>query len=187
MRAALAAAGWDVPAAAGNFVWLRSTEPLRERLEKQGLIVRGFAQGIRITLRRPAENDILLRALGAEPGARAGRSATVIRTTTETALRITLDLDGTGLSRVATGVGFLDHLLTLMAFHAGFDLECEAGGDIDVDEHHTVEDVLASLGTALAERLGRSEPDEVPCRGRNVPAGSGQRGAHPFSLGNRRA
>ena len=75
-----------------------------------------------------------------------GRSAIVIRTTTETALRISLDLDGAGASRVATGIGFLDHLLTLLAFHAGFDLELLAGGDLDVDEHHTVEDVLAALG-----------------------------------------
>ena len=157
MRAALAAAGWDVPPAAGNFVWLRSDEPVGERLEEQGLIVRRFAQGIRITLRRPPENDILLRALGVETGSAPGRSATVIRTTTETALRITLDLDGVGQSRVATGIGFLDHLLTLMAFHAGFDLDCEAGGDIDVDEHHTVEDVLASLGSALAQALGTRE------------------------------
>ena len=96
MRAALAAAGYDVPPAAGNFVWLRSDEPLGERLEEQGLIVRRFAQGIRITLRRPSENDLLLRALGVEPGSAPGRAATVIRTTTETALRITLDLDGVG-------------------------------------------------------------------------------------------
>ena len=56
--------------------------------------------------------------------------------------------------RVATGIGFLDHLLTLLAFHAGFDLDLLAGGDLDVDEHHTVEDVLASLGDALTQALG---------------------------------
>ncbi len=157
MRAALAAAGWDVPPVAGNFVWLRTEKQLGELLEQQGLIVRSFSQGIRITLRCPTENDILLHALGAEPGPPPGRRATVIRTTTETALRITLDLDGTGQARVATGIGFLDHLLTLMAFHAGFDLDCVAGGDVDVDEHHTVEDVLASLGSALAQALGARE------------------------------
>ena len=135
----------------------RTGEPVAEQLESKGLIVRRFPQGIRITLRRPSENDILLRALGAEPGPRGGRSATVVRTTTETALRITLDLDGNGQARVATGIGFLDHLLTLMSFHAGFDLDCLAGGDLDVDEHHTVEDVLASLGTALAQALGTRE------------------------------
>lgn len=157
VRSALVVAGWDAPVAAGNFVWLPTDEPVGARLESQGLIVRRFPQGIRITLRRPTENDVLLRALGAEPGTPAGRSATVIRTTTETALRITLDLDGSGQARIETGVGFLDHLLTLMSFHAGFDLDCLAGGDLDVDEHHTVEDVLSSLGSALAQALGTRE------------------------------
>lgn len=157
VRTALVEAGFDAPPVAGNFVLVRSREPLGERLEEQGLIVRRFADGIRVTLRRPSENDVLLRALGARPGPAPGRGATVLRTTTETALRITLDLDGTGRARVSTGVGFLDHLLTLLAFHAGFDLDCLAGGDLEVDEHHTVEDVLASLGTALAQALGGRE------------------------------
>ena len=157
LREALGRAGYDVPPSAGNFVWIRSTDDLGERLERQGLIVRIFAEGIRVTLRRPTENDLVLRALGAEPGPAPGRAATVIRTSTETALRITLDLDGSGRGRVVTGIGFLDHLLTLMAFHAGFDLDCVAGGDLDVDEHHTVEDVLAALGTALREALGSRE------------------------------
>ena len=74
-----------------------------------------------------------------------------------------------GRARVATGVGFLDHLLTLLAFHAGFDLEVVAGGDLDVDEHHTVEDVLAALGDALAQALGdrrgrRPVRRRQPCR-----------------------
>jgi imidazoleglycerol-phosphate dehydratase len=95
--------------------------------------------------------------LGAEPGPLRGREATVRRTTTETALRLTLGLDGKGRTRVSTGIGFLDHLLTLWAFHAGFDLELAAGGDLDVDEHHTVEDVVAALGTALSQALGSRE------------------------------
>jgi imidazoleglycerol-phosphate dehydratase len=142
---------------AGNFVLVRSSEPLADRLEEQGLIVRAFPDAIRITVRRPSENDLLLRALAAEPGPLPGREATVVRTSTETALRITLSLDGAGRARVATGIGFLDHLLTLLAFHGGFDLDLLAGGDVDVDEHHTVEDVLASLGTALSQALGGRE------------------------------
>ncbi len=157
VREALAAAGYDAPPSAGNFVWVRSDEPLGEQLEQQGIVVRRFPEGIRVTLRRPPENDVLLRALGADAGPAPGRSALVIRTTTETALRITLDLDGTGRARVATGIGFLDHLLTLLAFHAGFDLDCLAGGDLEVDDHHTVEDVLASLGAAVAQALGTRE------------------------------
>ena len=154
VRAALTAAGFDCPQAHGNFVWLRTEEPLAERLEAAGLVVRAFAEGIRISLRQPPENDLVLTALGAEPGPAPGRSALVTRTSTETALRIVLDLDGSGRGRVATGIGFLDHLLTLWAFHGGLDLDLVAAGDLDVDEHHTVEDVLAALGDALAAALG---------------------------------
>jgi histidinol-phosphate/aromatic aminotransferase/cobyric acid decarboxylase-like protein/imidazoleglycerol phosphate dehydratase HisB len=158
VRTSLVAAGYDAPAVAGNFVWVASGDDLGSSLEQKGILVRRFPDGVRITLRRPAENDALLQALGAEPaGTAPGREALVLRTTTETALRITLDLDGAGRARVETGIGFLDHLLTLCAFHAGFDLDLLAGGDLDVDEHHTVEDVLASLGTALTEALGSRE------------------------------
>jgi histidinol-phosphate aminotransferase len=157
LRIALLAAGFDCPPTATNFVFLRTAEPLAERLEAEGIVVRSFPEGIRISVRRPSENDVLLRALGAEPGPAPGREATVLRTTTETALRLTLALDGTGRTRVETGIGFLDHLLTLLAVHASFDLELCAGGDVEVDEHHTVEDVLAALGTALTQALGTRE------------------------------
>jgi histidinol-phosphate aminotransferase len=157
VRASLVAAGYDCPPTATNFVYLATDEPLAERLEMQGIVVRAFPGAIRITVRRPTENDILLRALAAEPGPAPGREATVVRTTSETAVRLTLTLDGTGRARVATGVGFLDHLLTLLAFHAGFDLELVAGGDLGVDEHHTVEDVHACLGAALSQALGTRE------------------------------
>jgi histidinol-phosphate aminotransferase len=155
MRAALAAAGLDCPPSAANFVLVRVDDAgeLADRLEQQGLVVRRFADAIRITVRLPAENDRILAALGAEPAAARGRSAVVVRTTTETALRISLALDGQGRARIASGIGFLDHLLAQLAFHGGLDLEVVAGGDVDVDEHHTVEDVLAALGGALAEAL----------------------------------
>ena len=68
LRAALSTAGYDCPPAAANFVFVRTDEPLAERLEAQGIVVRSFAEGIRATVRRPSENDVLLRALGAEPG-----------------------------------------------------------------------------------------------------------------------
>ena len=157
VRQALVNAGYDCGPSGGNFIFVRAEEPLAERLEEQGIVVRSFPEGIRATVRRPSENDVLLRALGAEPGERIGREATILRTTTETALRLTLELDGTGRSRVATQIGFLDHLLTLLAFHAGFDLELVAGGDVEVDEHHTVEDVHAALGAALSQALGGRE------------------------------
>ena len=157
VRGALVTAGFDAPPAAGNFVWIRSDAGLGAALEAKGIIVRAFPNGIRVTLRRPSENNVFLAALGVEPGPAPGREATIIRTSTETALRITLGLDGSGRSHVRTGIGFLDHLLTLFAFHAGFDLACVAGGDLDVDEHHTVEDVLAALGDALQQALGTRE------------------------------
>jgi histidinol-phosphate aminotransferase len=158
VRDSLLVAGYDVPPTATNFLYVRTDDDgVAGGLEAQGLIVRTVSGGFRITLRGPSDDDLILRALGGEPGAAGGRSATVLRTTTETALRITLDLDGSGKARIATGIGFLDHLLTLLAFHAGFDLEVLAGGDLDVDEHHTVEDVLASFGDALTKALDRRE------------------------------
>jgi imidazoleglycerol-phosphate dehydratase len=86
--------------------------------------------------------------------ARDGRRVTVARRTRETDITITLDLDGTGQATIATGVGFYDHLLTSLAHHALFDLEVRGAGDLEVDEHHTVEDVALVLGAALAEALG---------------------------------
>jgi imidazoleglycerol-phosphate dehydratase len=82
------------------------------------------------------------------------RAATVSRTTKETQVRVTLDLDGTGKAEVRTGLGFFDHMLTLLAGHALVDLAVECTGDLHVDGHHSVEDVGRALGTALAEALG---------------------------------
>ena len=82
------------------------------------------------------------------------RSATVTRTTRETQISVSLRLDGTGESKISTGVGFYDHLLCSLAHHALFDLEIEATGDLAIDEHHTVEDVALVLGAAFAQALG---------------------------------
>ena len=90
----------------------------------------------------------------ATTGALRVRRAACERTTRETTVRVSLDLDGTGAARVRTGVGFYDHLLMSFAHHALFDLVIEATGDLEVDEHHTVEDVALALGGALAEALG---------------------------------
>jgi imidazoleglycerol-phosphate dehydratase len=85
---------------------------------------------------------------------RVGRRVTVARRTRETDITLTLDLDGSGASRIATGVGFYDHLLTSFAHHGLFDLEIDATGDLEIDPHHTVEDVALVLGATLAEALG---------------------------------
>jgi imidazoleglycerol-phosphate dehydratase len=83
-----------------------------------------------------------------------GRSATVVRTTKETDIRLTLGLDGRGRYEVSTGVPFLDHMLELFARHGFFDLTVAAKGDLHVDHHHTVEDVGLVLGQAVREALG---------------------------------
>ena len=82
------------------------------------------------------------------------RTATIERTTRETAVKLTLDLDGEGRSSAATGVGFFDHMLDHLARHGLFDLAVECQGDLHIDEHHTVEDVAICLGQALAQALG---------------------------------
>jgi imidazoleglycerol-phosphate dehydratase len=82
------------------------------------------------------------------------RVATVSRKTAETDISITLAIDGTGASKISTGVGFFDHMLTLFAKHGLFDLTVKAKGDVDVDYHHTVEDVGLVLGQAFKEALG---------------------------------
>jgi len=82
------------------------------------------------------------------------RTAAVSRTTKETDIRFTLDLDGTGRAEVATGIGFFDHMLTLLAGHSLFDLQVSCRGDTHVDGHHTVEDVGRAFGVAVAEALG---------------------------------
>jgi len=82
------------------------------------------------------------------------RRAVVNRQTTETAIRLSIALDGRGQYRIRTGIRFLDHMLELAARHGGFDLRIEASGDLDVDQHHTVEDLGLALGEAVSTALG---------------------------------
>jgi imidazoleglycerol-phosphate dehydratase len=82
------------------------------------------------------------------------RRAVIDRRTAETQIRVTLKLDGTGLFDNRTGVRFLDHMLDLVARHGGFDLKVKATGDLDVDQHHTVEDIGIALGEAVSKALG---------------------------------
>ncbi len=85
------------------------------------------------------------------------RTATVERSTSETQVRLELNLDGQGEFQGSTGVGFLDHMLHLLARHAAFNLQVQAQGDLHVDQHHTVEDVGICLGQALLQALGQKE------------------------------
>ena len=85
---------------------------------------------------------------------RPPRNATIERSTRETTISLSLVLDGTGVADVATGIGFLDHLLTALAHHARFDLNLRCVGDLNVDDHHTAEDCALALGSALDRALG---------------------------------
>lgn len=89
-----------------------------------------------------------------KPAAKNGRTAEISRKTAETDIRLSLNLDGSGVAEISTGVGFLDHMLTHIARHGLIDLKVQAKGDLHVDFHHTVEDVGIALGSAIAQALG---------------------------------
>ena len=82
------------------------------------------------------------------------RAANKRRTTRETDVQVKIDLDGSGESKIATGIGFLDHMLELFARHGLFDLEVACSGDLHIDAHHSVEDIALTIGQAFAEALG---------------------------------
>ena len=82
------------------------------------------------------------------------RSASIERNTAETQIKLTLNLDGSGKSDIDSGVGFLDHMLTLFAAHSGYDLRLTCHGDTQVDDHHTTEDIGIALGEAFRQALG---------------------------------
>ncbi len=82
------------------------------------------------------------------------RKAEIARETAETAIRVALEIDGTGVAEVSTGVGFMDHMLTHLAKHGLFNLKVEARGDLHIDAHHTVEDLGICLGKAFVQALG---------------------------------
>ncbi len=98
--------------------------------------------------------DGLLEADVGPPTSLPMRTATIARETNETSLTVTLALDGTGASRIATGVGFFDHMLDQLARHSLIDMDVTARGDLHIDDHHTVEDTGIALGQALRQALG---------------------------------
>jgi imidazoleglycerol-phosphate dehydratase len=99
----------------------------------------------------------------------ASRVATLARKTKETDIQIRLDLDGSGQYRISTGIAFFDHMLESFARHGLFDLEVKAKGDVEVDLHHTVEDVGIALGQAFREALGPESKVEVAVDVSNRP------------------
>jgi len=164
LAAALAAAGWRVHPSCTNFLLVdagEDSEPWALRLLGAGIVVRTFdalPTRLRITVGTPQDTDLLLETLGFDGGTATpegcGRTGTIRRRTRETAIDAEWALDGSGSARVTTGIGFLDHMLTALAFHSLTDLRLTCTGDLWVDEHHTVEDVAIALGQALDEALG---------------------------------
>jgi len=166
MARALRAAGLGVEDSCANFLLVGVGEPaatVSKRLLDQGLVVRTFADPllsnhIRVSPATPADDDVLLAALGAavEPVATAAgaRTGTAERRTAETDIRCRVALDGSGRAAVSTGVGMLDHMLTALSTHSLIDVELTCTGDLWVDEHHTVEDVAIVLGQAIDAALG---------------------------------
>lgn len=82
------------------------------------------------------------------------RHAYIKRDTKETKIELSLNIDGSGKCSIDTGIGFLDHMLTLLSFHGNFDIDLKCDGDLDVDSHHTTEDIGIALGLAFSEALG---------------------------------
>ena len=170
------AIGLEVVGEAANFVLARTPwqgDDAFAQLAARGLVVRTFghepllADCIRACVSVPAENDLLLAALADMLGRPApaphdpavgadtfGRGALIERRTKETDIRLQAVLDGSGQVAVATGVGFLDHMLTALGHHALMDLDLACTGDTHIDPHHTVEDCGIVLGQAIDAALG---------------------------------
>ncbi len=170
------AIGLEVLGEAGNFVLARTPwqgDDAFEKLAARGLVVRTFghepllADCIRACVSVPADNDRLLAALAELLGKPApaphdpafgadtfGRGALIERHTKETDIRLQATLDGSGQVAIATGVGFLDHMLTALGHHALMDLDLTCTGDTHIDPHHTVEDCGIVLGQAIDAALG---------------------------------
>ena len=172
---------WRVYPSQANFLLVQvdNAADLYNYLLGEGIIVRDRSRmplcdnTLRITIGTPQENVRLLRAIAeydikrygsrAEGGLMAerellqeyeSRSARVIRTTNETSVSVSVDLDNSGTGGISTGLSFLDHMLMQIVHHGGIMLTINASGDLEVDEHHTMEDVAITLGQALSKALG---------------------------------
>lgn len=144
----------------GNFLFLEVTEPeaLARKLRGLGIRVRfrpnAAPGGLRLTIGTDAENVAALAALGVAAGAASRRRAELVRDTKETQIAVAVDLDRAEPRRIATGIPFYDHMLDQVAAHAGFSLVLSCDGDVEIDGHHSVEDIAIALGSALSQALG---------------------------------
>jgi histidinol-phosphate/aromatic aminotransferase/cobyric acid decarboxylase-like protein/imidazoleglycerol phosphate dehydratase HisB len=161
LAAALRTLGLEPLQSATNFLYVQVDDgaALGDALLRQGLVVRAYDDAIRMSVRDPEDDDVLVETLArildrpAPVAAAGGRRSRVLRATAETRIAVRLALDGASRVRVDTGAGLYDHLLEQLAFHAGFDLVLEGTGDLETGEHHTAEDAALALGEALDRSL----------------------------------
>lgn len=159
-RLATAPGVTSVRGGGGNFLFLEVEDPrqLATKLTTLGIRVRFRPQaapgGLRLTIGTEQENAIALAALGAGGEPAAERRAAVARDTKETRIAAAVDLDRAAPRRIATGIGFYDHMLDQVAAHGGFSLILACEGDLAVDPHHSIEDCAIALGQALRGALG---------------------------------
>jgi imidazoleglycerol-phosphate dehydratase len=159
---ALRAIGLEPFPSRANFVFVPVQKPrvLGDTLLREGLAVRVFPDGLRISILDREDDDLLVEALAraldkpSPVAAAGGRRVRRLRATAETRFATRLALHGASRVRVATGAGLYDHFLEQLAFHAGFDLILEGSGDLETGDHHTAEDAALALGEALNAALG---------------------------------
>jgi histidinol-phosphate/aromatic aminotransferase/cobyric acid decarboxylase-like protein/imidazoleglycerol phosphate dehydratase HisB len=162
LASALRATGLEPLLSQANFLFVPVEDgvALGDRLLRQGLVVRAYDDGIRITIRDEADDDLIVETLArvldrpAPVAERTGRTARHLRATAETRIVVRLGLDGASRVAVDTGAGIYDHFLEQLAFHAGLDLIVEGSGDLETGDHHTVEDTALAFGEALDVALG---------------------------------
>jgi histidinol-phosphate/aromatic aminotransferase/cobyric acid decarboxylase-like protein/imidazoleglycerol phosphate dehydratase HisB len=162
LGAALQALGFEPIESHTNFLYVPTGDgaAIGDALLRQGMVVRVYPDAVRVSVRDPEDDDLLVESLArilavASPVAPAGkRRARMVRATAETTLATRLALDGASRVRVATGAGLYDHFLEQLAFHAGFDLVLEGSGDLETGDHHTAEDAALAFGAALDAALG---------------------------------
>ncbi|MCA1749428.1 MAG: imidazoleglycerol-phosphate dehydratase HisB, partial [Parasphingopyxis sp.] len=109
---------------------------------------------VRLTIGTPQENAAALAGFGVGSAAASSRRAEIVRETKETRIALSLDLDADGPRKIATGIGFFDHMLDQVAGHGGFALTVACEGDLEIDAHHSIEDVALAFGAALGKALG---------------------------------
>ena len=142
------------------FVPMDDGREMADRLLRQGLVVRAYDDGIRVTVRDAADDDTIVETLArlldkpSPVAERANRSVRHLRATAETRIAVRLGLDGASRVSVDTGAGIYDHFLEQLAFHAGLDLIVEGTGDLETGDHHAVEDTALAFGEALDRALG---------------------------------